>query len=96
MDWSTHVVSATTSDTNPSVVVTFDSGKYIFNVGENTTRTLLHAGSVGTGGWKRMRAVFLTQLTPERVSGLPGEPASQGYLASWAHFTDFRIYYDTG
>ncbi|TFK75060.1 hypothetical protein BDN72DRAFT_758625 [Pluteus cervinus] len=72
MDWSTHVHASQTADTNPSVVITFTSGKYLFNVGENTTRAFIQGGTPGGGGWKRMKSIFLTGLTPERSSGVPG------------------------
>ncbi|PFH48651.1 hypothetical protein AMATHDRAFT_64951 [Amanita thiersii Skay4041] len=68
MNWSTSVLSSISSDTEPTIVITFDSAKYIFNVGENTTRSFLS----GEFNWKRARALFLTQLGPKRTGGLPG------------------------
>jgi ribonuclease Z len=49
-------------------VVTFDSAKYIFNVGENTTRAILQ----NKRGWKNLKALFLTRLGTQRSSGVPG------------------------
>ncbi|EPQ53491.1 hypothetical protein GLOTRDRAFT_78506 [Gloeophyllum trabeum ATCC 11539] len=68
MNWSVSVLSAHTADTHPSLVVTFDSGKYIFNTGENTTRAFLQSHR----GWKRSRAVVLTRVDTRRALGLPG------------------------
>ncbi|KAI0292916.1 hypothetical protein BC826DRAFT_1017511 [Russula brevipes] len=68
MNWSTSVYTTLSSDTEPSIVITFDSAKYIFNAGENTTRTILQNGR----GWKKVKGLFLTQLGTRRSSGLSG------------------------
>ncbi|EGO29330.1 hypothetical protein SERLADRAFT_412876 [Serpula lacrymans var. lacrymans S7.9] len=68
MSWSASVLSSTTSDTEPTVVVTFDSAKYIFNVGENTNRAFLQSRR----NWKKTRAMFLSSVGTQRGSGLPG------------------------
>ncbi|KAH9990962.1 hypothetical protein BJV74DRAFT_920412 [Russula compacta] len=68
MNWSTSVYTTLSSDTEPSVVITFDSAKYIFNVGENTTRTILQSKR----GWRKVKALFLTRLGTQRSSGVPG------------------------
>ena len=68
MNWSTTVYTALSSDTEPSIVITFDSAKYIFNAGENTTRAILQSKR----GWKKVKALFLTQLGTQRSSGVPG------------------------
>jgi hypothetical protein len=68
MNWSSSVYTALTSDTEPSIVITFDSAKYIFNAGENTTRAILQSKK----GWKKVKALFLTQLGTQRSSGVPG------------------------
>jgi ribonuclease Z len=69
MSWSASVLSTVSSDTEPTVVITFDSAKYIFNVGENTTRAFLQSRR----NWKKTRGVFLTSVGTQRASGLPGE-----------------------
>jgi hypothetical protein len=69
MNWSTSVYTTLSSDTEPSIVITFDSAKYIFNAGENTTRAILQ----DKRGWRRVKALFLTQLGTQRSSGVPGE-----------------------
>ncbi|KAI0937587.1 hypothetical protein AcW1_001572 [Taiwanofungus camphoratus] len=67
MNWSASVLSTVTSDTEPTIVVTFDSGKYIFNVGENTSRIWLQSRR----HWRKARGVFLTSIGTQRCSGLP-------------------------
>ncbi|KAH0834911.1 beta-lactamase-like protein [Lanmaoa asiatica] len=69
MLWNASVLSTASSDTEPTVVITFDSAKYIFNVGENTTRTFLQSRQ----NWKKTRALFLTSVGTQRASGLPGK-----------------------
>lgn len=68
MNWSTSVLTTVSSDTEPSIIVTFDNAKYIFNTSENTTRSFLQSGRT----WKRARALFFTQARVEKTSGLPG------------------------
>ncbi|KAG1734832.1 hypothetical protein EDB19DRAFT_1135271 [Suillus lakei] len=68
MSWNASVLSSVSSDTEPTVVITFDSAKYIFNVGENTTRAFLQSRR----NWKKTRGVFLTSVGTQRASGLPG------------------------
>lgn len=68
MNWSTSVYTTLSSDTEPSIVITFESAKYIFNAGENTTRAILQSKR----GWRKVKALFLTQLRTERLSGVPG------------------------
>ncbi|KAG1723801.1 hypothetical protein EDB19DRAFT_1915912 [Suillus lakei] len=68
MSWNASVLSSVSSDTEPTVVITFDSAKCIFNVGENTTRAFLQSRR----NWKKTRGVFLTSVGTQRASGLPG------------------------
>lgn len=68
MNWSTSVYTTLSSDTEPSIVITFDSAKYIFNAGENTTRAVFQ----NKKGWRKVKALFLTQLGTQRSSGVPG------------------------
>jgi len=68
MNWSTSVYTTLSSDTEPSIVITFDSAKYIFNAGENTTRAVLQ----NARGWRKVKALFLTRLGTQRSSGVPG------------------------
>lgn len=76
MNWSTSVYTSLSSDTEPSIVITFESAKYIFNAGENTTRAILQSKR----GWKKVKALFLTQLGTQRSSGVSG--ASLNSLSS--------------
>ncbi|GLB41597.1 putative tRNase Z endonuclease [Lyophyllum shimeji] len=68
MNWSTSVLTTLSSDTEPTIIVTFDSAKYIFNAGENTNRAFLQS----RGNWKRTRGLFFTDIDTKRASGLPG------------------------
>ena len=69
MDWSTSVLTPLSSDTEPSVVVTFSDAKYIFNAGENISRNALQTSR----SWKKARALFLTQANIDKISGLGGK-----------------------
>ncbi|VDB95582.1 unnamed protein product [Peniophora sp. CBMAI 1063] len=68
MNWSASVVTAKTADTEPMIVVTFDQAKYYFNAGEGTTRSVLQAGR----GWRKAKAVFLTEAGTRTSGGLAG------------------------
>ena len=76
MDWSTSVLTSLSSDTEPSVVVTFSDAKYIFNVGENISRNALQTSR----NWKKARALFLTQAKIDKISGLGGKYSYSRFL----------------
>lgn len=78
MNWSSSVYTPLSSDTEPSIVITFDSAKYIFNAGENTTRAILQ----DRRGWRKIKALFLTRLGTQRSSGVPG--VSLGFLVHYS------------
>jgi ribonuclease Z len=67
-NWHAAVLTPPSADTGPALAVVFDNAKYVFNVGENTGRAVIHSGL----RLARTRALFLTGLAPERVGGLPG------------------------
>lgn len=69
MNWSANVLTTVTSDTEPTVIVEFDSGKYIFNVGDNTNRAFMQ----NAFNWKKTRGIFLSSVGAQRASGLSGE-----------------------
>ena len=73
MIWSASVLSTVSSDTEPTIIIAFDSAKYIFNVGENTNRAFLQSRR----NWKRTRGLFFTQVGTQRAGGLPGAFFSQ-------------------
>ncbi|KAJ7272678.1 hypothetical protein B0H12DRAFT_1043818 [Mycena haematopus] len=66
--WTTSVVTSATTDTEPSVVVSFDNAKYIFNLAENSTRAFTQKKAHR----KSTRAFFLTQVGAQRAGGLAG------------------------
>ena len=68
MLYSTCVLSTVSSDTEPTLLITVNNSKYIFNAGENTGRAFMEYKR----GWKNTRAVFLTSVGTQRTSGLPG------------------------
>jgi hypothetical protein len=80
MNWSAAVLTGVTSDTEPTIVVAFDSAKYIFNVGENTSRAFLQSRQ----NWRKTRSVFLSSVGTQRASGLPGKMHAR--LASCPEF----------
>ena len=68
MQWSTEVVSALSSDTEPAILVVFNDHKYMFNTSENTMRSFLQSGRL----WRRTKCLFFTQSRVEKIGGLPG------------------------
>ncbi|KAF9565899.1 hypothetical protein CPC08DRAFT_143698 [Agrocybe pediades] len=68
MNWSSSVLTTLSTDTEPSIIVTFPDAKYIFNTSENTTRSFLQSGR----HWRKTKALFFTQARVEKTSGLPG------------------------
>ena len=69
MSWSVEAITATASDTGPSILVTFDEAKYLFNASENLSRAWLQSPR----GWRKTRAIFLTSISSHRVGGMPGK-----------------------
>jgi len=76
--WSTTAISALSSDTEPTVIITFDDAKYIFNAGENTGRAWMQSRA----HWRRMKALFFTQVGTQRMSGMPGAYSSAADASS--------------
>ena len=74
MHWSANALSALTSDTEPTIVLEFDSAKYIFNVGENTIRAFVQSKQ----NFKKTRGLFMTSVGSQRAGGLAGE-----WLLAW-------------
>jgi hypothetical protein len=77
VQWTANLLTGLTSDTEPSLLVTFENAKYLFNVGENTTRSFLQTGR----RWNNARGVFLTSVGTTRASGLPGKILSRRNIA---------------
>lgn len=69
MHWSANALSALTSDTEPTIVLEFESAKYIFNVGENTMRAFVQSRQ----NFKKTRGLFMTSVGSQRAGGLAGE-----------------------
>jgi hypothetical protein len=82
MHWHAAVLSARTADTRPSIVVTFDSGKYVFGCGEGASRSYQES----TSRWARTRAIFCERTDMRKTSGLAGM-----YLDSCAHACRYKI-----
>ncbi|KAG8798257.1 hypothetical protein FRC17_007524, partial [Serendipita sp. 399] len=66
--WTARVTSTCTSDTDPTLLITFPDAKYLFNCPENTTRNVLQHGF----GLNKYRAIFLSRITAHTGLGLPG------------------------
>lgn len=90
MDWSASVLTTISSDTEPTIVLTFPSAKYIFNAGENTNRAFLQSRR----NWKRTRGLFFTQVGTQRAGGLPGEFFSQKH--AYSRFVSHKLLYHSG
>jgi hypothetical protein len=69
LSWSSTVHTTLSTDTQPTIIVTFDDAKYIFNVSENAGRAFRESN----GNWKKTKALFFTQSNVEKTSGLSGK-----------------------
>lgn len=93
MSWLASVHSTVSSDTEPTIVFTFPSAKYVFNTGENTVRSWSERGR----SWRKTRCIFLTSIGTQRASGLPGvcpvlssAPSSYSLVVRFYYFRDFN------
>ncbi|KAF9525128.1 hypothetical protein CPB83DRAFT_860056 [Crepidotus variabilis] len=68
MTWSSTVHTTISTDTEPSIIVTFADAKYIFNASENTGRAFLQSNR----NWRKTKGLFFTQARVEKTSGLCG------------------------
>ncbi|KAJ7173690.1 hypothetical protein C8R46DRAFT_1083687 [Mycena filopes] len=68
ISWAISVVTGATTDTEPSIIISFDSAKYIFNAAENSNRAFTQKKAHR----KSTRAFFLTQAGAQRAGGLAG------------------------
>ncbi|TFK29593.1 hypothetical protein FA15DRAFT_752407 [Coprinopsis marcescibilis] len=68
MNWSASVLSASSSDSEPAFMITFDNAKYMFNAPENLIRSFTHAEC----NRKKLQGVFLTGIGSARAGGLAG------------------------
>ncbi|GJJ16137.1 hypothetical protein Clacol_010417 [Clathrus columnatus] len=66
--WSIYCLTSESSDTNLSIVMDYNSSRYLFNCGENTTRALLQRRK----GFRKFRAILLSGINTDKSSGLPG------------------------
>lgn len=78
-NWSSSVLSGLSTDTEPTIVVTFPNAKYVFNVGENTGRAWLQSRL----NWKKTKGLFFTSAGTQRMSGLPGQHRLYIYLSNY-------------
>lgn len=62
------ILGTYTSDTTPSIVVHFDSQRYLFNCGEGTQR-LLSSHKIRMG---KLRNIFITHMDWRHTGGIPG------------------------
>jgi ribonuclease Z len=69
LSWSTTVHTTLSTDTQPTIIVTFENAKYVINASENTRRAFLESNV----NWKKTKALFFTQSKVETTSGLAGE-----------------------
>jgi hypothetical protein len=79
MSWTASVVTSATTDTEPSLVVSFDNAKYIFNLPENSNRAFTQKKAHR----KSTRAFFLTQVGAQRAGGVAGADFICASLISW-------------
>ncbi|CDO70624.1 hypothetical protein BN946_scf184748.g22 [Trametes cinnabarina] len=89
--WNVSVLSEATSDTEPTLVVAFDTGKYIINASEATGRAWLQSHH----SFRRSKGLFLTAAGTHRCGGVPAVPrldivgpyGLMHYLATMRGFT---------
>ncbi|KAJ2930031.1 hypothetical protein H1R20_g7064, partial [Candolleomyces eurysporus] len=89
MNWSASVLSALSADSQPSLMISFDDAKYMFNAGEGTVRSQTHSES----NRRRIKALFLSQLSLERAGGIPGLLMT---VADASSINDLKIVGPTG
>lgn len=89
---SLQVLSLDSKDASPCIVVTTDSLRLMFDVGEGTQRLALEHGV----RLSKLEGIFLTRLSSETVCGLPGmvltvaDVGRSGFLVYGPHgITDF-------
>ncbi|RXW24848.1 hypothetical protein EST38_g1005 [Candolleomyces aberdarensis] len=70
-------------------MISFDDAKYMFNAGEGTVRSQTHSES----NRRRMKALFLSQLSLERAGGIPGLLMT---VADASSINDLKIVGPTG
>ncbi|TPX59210.1 hypothetical protein SpCBS45565_g07802 [Spizellomyces sp. 'palustris'] len=66
------ILGTQTGDTTPSVLVFFDSQRYLFNAGEGTQRFCIE-NKVRLG---KLTNVFLTRINWDTCGGIPGNASS--------------------
>ncbi|KIJ28166.1 hypothetical protein M422DRAFT_235713 [Sphaerobolus stellatus SS14] len=66
--WTATCIAAESADTNMSILVESEANSYIFNCGEGTSRSMHHVKK----GYKKLRALFATEINTDKSSGLPG------------------------
>ena len=66
--WNVSVLSETTSDTEPTLLVEFGTGKYVFNASEAVGRSWLASHH----SFRKTRALFLTAAGTHRCGGVTG------------------------
>jgi hypothetical protein len=76
MQWHVAVLAAGTADTQPSVIIHFDSAKYCFGTGENMTRAYTN----GPFRAAKTRAVFIPRADVGKTAGLACTSLRMSYL----------------
>ncbi|KAH9941310.1 uncharacterized protein BXZ73DRAFT_42209 [Epithele typhae] len=66
--WGVSTLAVATSDTDPSLVLTFDTAKYIFNLGEGSGRVYIHSPNA----LRNLKAFFVTGVATRHCAGMPG------------------------
>ncbi|KAJ2915930.1 hypothetical protein MD484_g4468, partial [Candolleomyces efflorescens] len=89
MNWQASVLSGLSADSQPTVMISFDDAKYMFNAGEGTVRSQTHSES----NRRRLKALFLSQLSQERAGGMPGLLMT---VADASSINDLKIVGPTG
>ncbi|KAJ3102173.1 Zinc phosphodiesterase ELAC protein 2 [Phlyctochytrium planicorne] len=68
MKWFIQILGAATHDSRPSVIVHFDSQRYLFNCGEGTQR-LCNDQRIRLA---KLKTMFISRLSWDNIGGLPG------------------------
>jgi hypothetical protein len=69
MHWDVRAVTTPSSDTDLSLLVTFDHAKFLFNCGEGTQRSFVQSRT----SMRKLEGIYMTSAHTDVTGGLPGK-----------------------
>lgn len=79
MHWDVRAVTTPSSDTDLSLLVTFDHAKYLFNCGEGTQRSFVQSRT----SMRKLEGIYMTSANLDVIGGLPGKSYRNHALVSY-------------